>query len=64
MVSEDQFHRSFFNSLVTKTGLISSFYLFESRKQGVATIEQCTKCIFIFSSNHSSIFQVVVTLQI
>ena len=47
MVTAHQF-RSFFNSLVSKTGFISSFYLFESRKQGIATIEQCIKCILIF----------------
>ena len=41
MVSAHQF-RSFFNLLVIKTEFISSFYLFESHKQGVAIIEQCT----------------------
>ena len=42
MVSVHQF-RLFFSLLVIKTGFISSFYLFESRKHGVATIEQCTQ---------------------
>ena len=41
MVSAHQF-RSFLDLLVIKTEFISSFYLFESHKQGVATIEQCT----------------------
>ena len=56
LITAHQFHLLFV-SLVIKLDL---FHHFETGKQGVTTIKQCTKCMLIFSSNIKIVYMIEV----